>query len=136
MKTKLLLLLLSLASCEKEAPPIAFTPPPTVAPLTVKIFSVRIHETISEPFWDSFDTGWFEYYNRTSSGAYASAIDQNRLDIGDDISINAKFLPAYPHDTVYAYIRSWITLADTLPVTFIDTVVVTSNEFTYTYIYN
>ena len=93
-------------------------------------------EVINEPEWSNA-LGWdyFEYYNLTTNGNPASAIDQYWLTETDTIGISGKFKPTFPYDTIYAYIKRWDSLADTIPVEFKDTIIVNLLEFNYTYIY-
>ncbi len=147
MKTLLLMLLILTSGCEKEEPEAApaptpiVTPPPVATPppppLPDKIFSVRVFEVINDPEWSNA-LGWnhFETYNLTTNGVAATAIDMYWLAENDTIGISGKFKPAFPYDTVYAYIRSWDSLADTIPTEWKDTIIVNLNEFNYTYIYN
>ncbi|KKN67216.1 hypothetical protein LCGC14_0463890 [marine sediment metagenome] len=133
MKTTILLLLLSLFSCKKEETP---SPAVSPAPLPDKIFSVRMYETQTKPWMDSFNQNWFVTYNLTTTGTPATAIDMYWLRENETITIDGEFKPAYPYSLIYAYVRSWVDLTDTVPTTIVVPVTVTSNVFSYTFTYN
>lgn len=141
MKTTVLFMLLSFLSCKKEesTPPAEVTPPQVVTPappLPDKIFSVRIYETQTNTWDDSFNQNWFVTYNLTTIGAPATAIDMYWLQENETITIAGEFKPAYPYSLIYAYVRSWVDLTDTVPTTFTVPVTVTANVFSYTFTYN